>query len=100
MRECKLPVDWPVAGLAGRLVNRHAESSESLQLLRIQLAQFGQGMPEDFSRYRWLNIGGLGLDRLVAYRGKFAQLVGHATELAAHPQPAGLAGILRPECTR
>ena len=50
-------------------------------------------MREDFPGNRWLDIGGLRLDALIADGRKLAEFVCHAALLTAHAEPARLAGV-------
>ena len=82
---------------ARRLEQRRVEPAQPLHLAPRQFRQLGDGVLEDVVADARLDVGRLRLHRLVAHRGKLAELIGHAAELAAHAIGAGLAGIVRGE---
>ena len=94
MVERRIPVQWLKSAGTGPPEQRRAQPPQGFHLLAAQFGQIVNGVLENQRRNGRLDIGGLGLHRLVADRREFAQLIGHAALLAAHAIGAGLAGVL------
>jgi hypothetical protein len=64
------------------------------EFVTVEFLQLAQRVVKDRIGNGWLDVGNLCLHAFVADRGKFTQFIGHAAQLAAHPEPADLAGVV------